>query len=291
MKKNTGRVPRLRFPEFRDAGEWVDNQIGNVASITKGKGISKADVTRNGAVPCIRYAELYTHYNEVIHEVVSRTNKQRNDLVLSQTEDVIIPASGETRADIATAACVLIEGVALGGDLNILRSHLYGPFLSYLLNSSLRHKIAKMAQGDTVAHLYPRQISQVRLIYPSSPEQQKIASCLSSLDDLITAQEGKLDALREHKKGLMQQLFPQPGETVPRLRFPEFRDAGEFMERKLNEVVSFFQGKYLSKNELNPDGVNPCIHYGELFTLYSEVIHNVISRTNNKNKFFYSKKK
>ena len=201
-------VPRLRFPEFQRAGNWKRDQIGNVASITKGKGVSKADITKGGAIPCIRYAELYTHYGEVIQDVVSRTNVPHEDLMLSLAEDVIVPASGETRADIARAACVLRERVALGSDLNILRSDLYGPFFSYLLNSPLRHTIARMAQGDTVAHLYPKQLSQVWLAFPLRPEQKKIADCLSSLDDLIAAHGRKLEALRQHKQGLMQQLFP-----------------------------------------------------------------------------------
>ena len=203
-------APRLRFPGFQRAGDWKRDQIGNIASITKGKRVSKADITNGGATPCIRYAELYTHYREVIHEVVSRTNVPNDDLVLSQAEDVIVPASGETKVDIARAACVLPGRVALGSDLNILRSSLYGPFFSYLLNSPLRHMIARVSQGDTVAHLYPKQLSQVQLAYPSRPEQQKIAECLGALDDQIAAEGRKLGTLRQHKKGLMQQLFPSP---------------------------------------------------------------------------------
>ncbi len=201
-------VPRLRFPEFLREGDWKREQIGDIATISKGKGISKGDITEDGSTPCIRYAELYTHYGEVIHDVVSHTNLLRNDLMLSLAEDVIVPASGETRADIARASCVVPESVALGSDLNILRSDLFGPFLSYLLNSPLRHEVARMAQGDTVAHLYPKQLSQVWLTFPHQPEQQKIADCLGSLDDLITAEGQKLEALRQHKQGLMQQLFP-----------------------------------------------------------------------------------
>ena len=228
VAKQSHLVPKLRFPEFLRAGNWKRDQIGSVASITKGKGISKTDIENGGAIPCIRYAELYTHYGEVIHEIVSSTNVLQGNLMLSQAEDVIVPASGETKADIAKAACVLAEGVALGSDLNILRSELYGPFLSYLLNSSLRHTIARVAQGDTVAHLYPKQISQVQLAYPSHLEQQKIADCLCSLDELITVEGRKLEALRQHKQGLMQQVFPQPGETVPWVRFPEFQDQSEW---------------------------------------------------------------
>ncbi len=235
-------VPRLRFPEFREAGDWKRDQIGNVASITKGKGISKGDITKGGATPCIRYAELYTHYGEVIREVVSNTNVRHEDLILSQAEDVIVPASGETKTDIARAACVLPKTVALGSDLNILRSDLFGPFFSYLLNSPLRHSIARMAQGDTVAHLYPKQLLQAWLTYPLRPEQQKIADCLGSLDDLIAAEGRKLEALRQHKQGLMQQLFPQPGETVPRLRFPEFQDSGEWEQSRLGLAGQFVGG-------------------------------------------------
>ena len=202
-------VPRLRFPEFQREGDWKRDRIGNIASITKGRSVSKADITVDGATPCIRYAELYTHYGEVIHEVVSRTNLPHEKLALSETEDVIIPASGETRVDIARAACVLTDRVALGGDLNILRSDLHGPFLSYVLNSPLRHTVARMAQGDTVAHLYPSQLSQIHLAYPLRLEQRKIANCLGSLDGLIAAKGRKLEALRQRKRGLMQQLFPQ----------------------------------------------------------------------------------
>ena len=273
-------VPKLRFPEFQRAGDWKRDQIGNVASITKGKGVSKADITKGGTTPCIRYAELYTHYREVIHEVVSRTNVPHEELTLSQAEDVIIPASGETRVDIGRAACVLPERVALGSDLNILRSDLYGPFFSYLLNSSLRRTIARMAQGDTVAHLYPKQLSQIWLAYPSGLEQQKIADCLGSLDDLIAAEDRKLDALWQHKQGLMQKLFPQPGETVPRLRFPEFQRAGDWKRDQIGNVASITKGKGVSKADITKGGTTPCIRYAELYTHYREVIHEVVSRTN-----------
>ena len=72
----------------------------------------------------------------------------------------------------------------------------------------------------------------------SLAEQQKIAECLSSVDELIAAQARKVDALKTHKKGLMQQLFPREGETQPRLRFPEFQNAGEWEEKTLGELSS-----------------------------------------------------
>jgi len=242
-------VPKLRFPEILHTDDWKRDQINNIANITKGKGISKADVKNNGKIPCIRYAELYTHYSEVIYEVISTTNIPQEELVLSQAGDVIIPSSGETKADIAKAACVSDEGVALGSDLNILRSDLYGPFFSYLLNGPLCHKIARVAQGCTVAHLYPKQISQVGIVYPSSLEQKKIADFLDSIDDLITVESQKLEALKRHKKGLMQQLFPQPGKTMPKLRFPEFDDLPGWELVEISDILEYEQpGKYIVRD-------------------------------------------
>jgi type I restriction enzyme S subunit len=208
-------VPRLRFPEFREAGEWRKGKLGAIANLYKGKGISKADIVPNGAQPCIRYGELYTIYGEVIHNVASSTNANASELFLSKKNDVIIPASGETKIDIAKAACVMHDDIALGGDLNVIRSNQNGVFLSYQLNGPLRLTIARVAQGDTVVHLYPTQIEQLDVLFPNPVEQKKIADCLSSLDDLINAQTQKIDALKTHKKGLMQQLFPVLDEVQP----------------------------------------------------------------------------
>ena len=202
-------TPRLRFPEFRDAGEWEVKRLGEVAAFHKGKGVSKSDISPDGVLPCIRYGELYTRYLETISDVVSHTNISSDDLLLSNANDVIIPASGETSEDIATASCVLHAGIALGGDLNIIRSSMNGVFLSYYLNSVKKHTIARIAQGNSVVHLYPAQLAKLELCIPSVIEQQKIADCLTSLDDLIRAREAQLVALKDHKKGLMHQLFPQ----------------------------------------------------------------------------------
>ncbi|WP_419617043.1 restriction endonuclease subunit S [Thiolapillus sp.] len=203
-------TPRLRFPEFREAGAWEVRRLGEIGKISKGKGISKSDIKPNGALPCIRYGELYTHYGEVIRDVVSFTDANPGNLVLSEENDVIIPASGETKEDIATASCVSVKGVALGGDLNIFYSPMNGMFLAYYIRGNLKFEISKVAQGNSVVHLYTTQLEKLKLAVPPYPkEQQKIAHCLSSLDEVIGLESHKLDALKNLKKGLMQQLFPQ----------------------------------------------------------------------------------
>jgi type I restriction enzyme S subunit len=204
--------PRLRFPEFQNAGEWELKRLGDFASFYKGKGITKAEIVINGRRLCIRYGELYTHYGEVIDDVFSRTDTADADLFLSRSNDIIIPGSGETKLDIAKASCVMHADVALGGDLNVIRTDHNGVFLSYFLNGPKKLEIAKVAQGDTVVHLYPSQLKELVIGLPSEPEQNMIASCLTSLDDLIASQTQRIEALRTHKKGLMQQLFPPPAE-------------------------------------------------------------------------------
>jgi type I restriction enzyme S subunit len=253
-KKTKPLVPKLRFPEFWDAGEWDKCSLGQLATLYKGKGISKSDINPNGSQPCIRYGELYTLYGEVIDKVVSKTELPPSDLFLSCEDDVIIPSSGETKIDIATAACVKHKNIALGGDLNVIRSNHNGNFLSYQLNGPLRHEIAKVAQGDTVAHLYKSNLEKLALALPSPEEQQKIADCLSSLDALIATQAEKIGVLKTHKKGLMQQLFPREGETVPRLRFPEFRDSGEWEEKPISKIGEVVTGRTPSTTDKS--------HYG-----------------------------
>lgn len=235
MKGNNSLVPRLRFKEF--SGEWKEKKLGDIGFLLKGKGISKADIDEDGALECIRYGELYTHYNEVIRDVLSRTNVSPKELVLSQNNDVIIPASGETQEDIATASCILKEGVALGGDLNIIRTDLNGVFLAYYLNNAKKRDIASMSQGVSVIHLYPNQLKSLMIHTPQKEEQQKIADTLSSLDILIENEQAKLAQLQEHKKGLMQNLFPQEGESIPKVRFKEFENDGEWEEKELGALI------------------------------------------------------
>ena len=206
-------APRLRFPEFRGAKKWQRMRLEEISTFHKGKGIAKADIAPNGKNLCIRYGELYTTYGEVIDKIISKTNLQSKDLFLSCRNDVLVPSSGETRQDIAKASCVMVDDVALGGDLNIIRSTENGIFLSYLLNGSCSKEIARIAQGDTVVHLYASQLKLLVVAIPDLAEQQKIADCLGSLDDVIAMQARKVDALKTHKKGLMQQLFPRMDEV------------------------------------------------------------------------------
>jgi type I restriction enzyme S subunit len=229
-EKTSEQVPAMRFAGFK--GPWKSQAFGELAQFTKGKGISKQDISVEGELPCIRYAELYTVYGEVIDEVVSRTALEADGLELSQAGDVIIPASGETAEDIARAACVKNAGVALGGDLNIIRSSLDGTFLAYHLNGVQRLAIASLAQGKSVVHLYPHQLRILDIRFPTLPEQQKIAAFLGAVDRKIQQLKRKQALLEQYKKGVVQQLFAQE------LRFKR-KDGGEFPEWEENRLDAF----------------------------------------------------
>jgi type I restriction enzyme S subunit len=115
-------------------------------------------------------------------------------------------------------------------------------FLYYLISApSSQSYFVDNAAGSGVQNLNADIIKALPVCFPLPSEQEKIAECLSSVDDLIAAQARKLGALKTHKKGLMHQLFPREGETQPRLRFPEFQNAGEWVETsigQLGEVVT-----------------------------------------------------
>ncbi len=251
-----GLTPELRFPEFEKEGEWKKNVLGSVCDFLKGKGISKSDITTEGIQPCVRYGELYTHYSEIIDSIISKTSLSHDQLVLSKKNDVIIPSSGETQEDIATASCLLEDNIALGGDINIIRTEIYGVFLAYYLSNAKKRDIAKLAQGNAVVHIYISQLEKLEIEIPSPQEQQKIASCLSSLDELIAAHNDKLDALKDHKKGLLQNLFPVKTQCiasplVPKVRFPEFDGDGEWELKPLQNVSKITTGNKDTQDKID----------------------------------------
>lgn len=236
-------VPRLRFPGFE--GEWERKKLGDIAKFSKGKGISKAEIDSEGKLECVRYGELYTHYGETISDVKSKTNVPAENLVLSEANDVIIPASGETQLDIATASCVMRSGIALGGDLNIIRTDNNGVFLSYYLNYSKKQDIANLAQGISVVHLYASQLATLMLRLPLGDEQDKIADFISTIDTKLTHLKKKKTLLEQYKKGMMQKIFNRE------LRFKDYdgKEFGEWEEKTLGDIATK-QSSNISANKI-----------------------------------------
>ncbi|QPQ53731.1 restriction endonuclease subunit S [Chryseobacterium indologenes] len=240
----------MRFPEFTE--EWETKKLGDIATFSKGKGISKSDIEENGIIECIRYGELYTHYREVINEIKSKTNVNTSTLVLSEMNDVIIPASGETTIDIATASCVLKSGIALGGDLNIIKTKNNGIFLSYYLNSKKKMEIANLAQGISVVHLYSSQLASLSLSLPKLNEQNRISSFLALLDERIQTQNKIIEELKLLKITISKKLFSR------QLRFKNGNNKNyiDWNTKKLGEVTTLINKRNKNNEKLPVYSIN-----------------------------------
>ena len=160
-------------------------------------------------------------------------------MVKSKANDVIIPCSGETAEDIATARCVLYDNVLLGGDLNVIRLHGYnGTFMSYQLNGKRKYDIAKVAQGVSVVHLYGEHLKGVKTINPCLEEQKKIAKIFSLLDKRIATQNKIIDGLQSLMRGLRVRLIQiENGIIVP-----------------LSKIAKIYQPQTISSTELTEEG-------------------------------------
>lgn len=199
-------VPNLRFSY---KGDWSKRKLNEICHFFKGNGLSKSDLSNEG-FPCILYGELYTTYkNEVISDIISKTNTTLSNPFLSRNNDLIIPGSGEDPIDIAVARAIYQNDIILGGDLNILRpkSNVSAAFLSYQLNGVRRYDIAKKAQGKSIVHLHNSDLKEVLVSIPSCDEQLHIVKLLTKIDEMIETQSKIINDLVLQKKCIISSLL------------------------------------------------------------------------------------
>ncbi|MFZ7109637.1 restriction endonuclease subunit S [Avibacterium avium] len=166
---------------------WEKCKLGEVARFSKGSGYSKNDLVEHGK-PIILYGRLYTNYQTIIDEIDTFT-VEKNKSVISEGNEVLIPASGESAEEIARASAIEKSGIILGGDLNIIKilTKLSPHFLAITLsNGNQKLELSKKAQGKSVVHLRNSDLETVVLLHPTLPEQQKIGALFRRLDRLIT---------------------------------------------------------------------------------------------------------
>lgn len=257
--KPTHLVPKLRFPEFQDDPPWSDLLLADLYDFKRTNTLSRDK--RNyvtGTIRNIHYGDIHTKFNplfQVREEHVPYVNpdssaKEIDDDAFCKEGDIVLADASEDLDDVGKA----IEVVSLDGERVVAGTHtILGTrrgsvpvvgFAGQLFQSAaVRARIKKKAQGAKVYGISAKRISAVPIpIPPTVAEQQKIADCLGSLDDVIAAEGRKLEALRQYKQGLMQQLFPQPGETVPHLRFPEFSEDGAWEETTIGNMGEVITG-------------------------------------------------
>lgn len=231
-------VPRLRFPEFKNTAEWQSPTLGEVSEpVEERVGERKlTPVSISAGIGFVPQAEkfgrdisgsqykLYT----VVRDGDFVYNKG-NSLKFPQGCVYDLQGWGEVAAPNVFICFRLKNGYENGFYRQCFERNVHG--------IQLRKHITSGARSNGLLNISKEAFYGVAIPVPSHAEQQKIADCLSSLDDLIAAETYKLDTLKTHKKGLMQQLFPREGEAVPRLRFPEFREAGEWATKTLAELA------------------------------------------------------
>lgn len=200
-------VPKIRFKGFE--GEWKKVKLGDIAKFTKGQGYSKSDLKETGQ-PIILYGRMYTKYQFVIDEVDTFANL-KDASILSEGDEIIMPASGETPEDIACASAVLAKDIILGGDLNIMHfdlTKISTPYIALVITySKTHHDLSKCAQGKSVVHLHNGAISRATISLPSLAEQQAIASYFTSLDRQISLQSQRLEKLKQIKSACLDKMF------------------------------------------------------------------------------------
>ncbi len=253
-------VPKLRFPEFRGAGAWTTKTLGSVASISTAKVGDKACIPMSitSGVGLVGQMEKF---GRIIagSSYANYLQLKKNDFAYNKSatkeypEGFIALYSGDELAAVPNSifTCFRVTGDSpVPQYLNYLfLGNLHGRWLRKFIEVGARaHGSLSINEDDLLALPVPLPSGKT-----SVREQQKIAECLSSVDDSVAAQARKVDALKTHKKGLMQQLFPREGETQPRLRFPEFQNAGEWEVQKLDELARYENGK-AHENDISEDG-------------------------------------
>jgi type I restriction enzyme S subunit len=236
MSKKKEIVPKFRFPEFQRDG--IDFVHGNklFKSITNKNHNSDLPILAitqdQGAVP-----------RDQIEYNVTVTDKSLSNYKVVEVGDFIISLrsfQGGIEYSRFKGICSPAYIILRKREENISELYYKYFFKTWRYIQSLNRNLEGIRDGKMISY---SQFSSVKVPYPRSfKEQQKIADCLSSIDELIDAESRKLKALEKYKKGLMQKLFPAEGKTLPEWRFPEFQGCGEWKSKSIGKACKMFSG-------------------------------------------------
>jgi type I restriction enzyme S subunit len=255
-------VPKLRFPEFRNAMRWQVMKLNALLFEAKHRNrtleLGPSDVLSvSGEHGCVNQIEFmgrsYAGVTVKDYHVVEHGDIVYTKSPLKRNPYGIIKENKGKRGIVSTLYAVYRP---FPGCSATYLDHFFS--VDYNLNAYLQPIVKKGAKNDMKVN--NADVLKGDICAPKLPEQQKIAECLSSVDALIAAQARKLDALKTHKKGLMQQLFPRESETQPRLRFPEFQNAGDWEVSTVEEVIlTVTPPKKLQTSDYQSEGEFPIV--------------------------------
>ena len=231
-------VPRLRFPEFRGAERWRIEKLSTSVQLVSGMHLSPEQYGKEGSAP------YFTGPSDFTNEADAVTKRTSDSTSLAKECDTLITVKGSGVGELWFLSLPL---VAMGRQLMAVRSVDAASGFVFQFLQTQRQRFEDLAAGNLIPGLSRGDILDLEAPFPQRPEQQKIAECLRSVDEMIAAQRRKVDAFKTHTKGLMQQLFPREGETQPRLRFPEFRENGKWQTKRFDQLANFQSGSTPSK--------------------------------------------
>ena len=236
-----------------DAGgvfpEWEEVTLGDIAEFSRGKGLTKKDVSEKGERKCLLYGQLQVRYGTIIKNVTGMTDVELKNPVLSKSGDVLI--SGTISAGLAKASCIKEDGVIIGGDINILRPKegIDGEFLARAINANTK-KFKRFLEGSVILHLKNENIKEVSIRIPKSiEEQRKIAAAFAAYDEMIAVKTAKLETWQECKKRMVKEIF---GRTK-RFRDDDGNEFPEWKEKTLGEVAELKNGFAFSAKSYDKD--------------------------------------
>jgi len=246
MSKKTV-LPRLRFPAFKDNPEWSIDALKDFSTpITKRAGTKEYTLLSvTSGIGLVSQVEKFGR------EIAGSSYK--NYITIRQSDFAYNKSATKLFPEGYISMLTNYENGAVPNSIftcfRITDEHVYRDFINHLFQSNYHghwlHKfIAVGARAHGSLNIDDKHLWALPIALPKLEEQQKIAGCLSSLDDIIAAESKKLDILKTHKKGLMQKLFPTEGKVVPEWRFPEFRDSRVWEEATLSKLANFRRGSF-----------------------------------------------
>ncbi len=285
------KVPEIRFEGF--SGEWEESPLSKfIASLDAGVSVNSGDKPAGEGglgilkTSCVTNGIFKPSENKVVSD--SRETNRLKEPVLKNT---IIISRMNTPALVGANAYIYrsYSNYFLPDRLWAAKPTTVGDlqFIANILGSDRgREALSDLATGTSgsMKNISKPSVLRLKFHVPKDPEQTQIGNTFQKLDSLINQHQQKHDKLSSIKKVMLEKMFPKQGETTPEIRFKGF--SGEWESKVLGSVASFYKGKDLPKSSIKYDGVYPCIHYGELFTKYSEVIQIITSRTNQNDNFF-----
>lgn len=249
MSEKMRNIPKLRFPEFRDAAEWEEKPLLSLSNCGLSNGVFNDPKKVGSGYKLVNVSDMYieTTINE---EALSLVEISENEFLKNQVEngDIFFTRSSLVKSGIACSNIYLGSSDNITFDGHLIRFRpdkkiIVPIFINYLLKTTyVRSQLITRGKTATMTTIGQSDVATLRLSVPLTPEQKKIADCLSSIDELIASQAAKVEALKEHKKALMQRLFPREGESIPRLRFPEFQNAPKWKEKPLGAICDYWNG-------------------------------------------------